>query len=631
MNKLEPSQPASSASQPTHSASQEGYDAVANLPVWRMAWDLLDRRERRNALIVLAMTIIAGFAAAAMVASVLPFLTVLAQPERIGEIAALDWFYTRFGFTSTYAFLVALGAASFGVIVVSNLIQIARIFIVSRFTNMRVHSISQKLLAAYLRQPYEFFLDRHSGEMSTQILAESQLVVDRFFIPAAQVFASGFTVLSVVILLVWVDPIVAILCFVVFGGTYGLIFSQTRARLAMMGKVRAEANKARYKLAGEALGGIKDIKLLGREAAYLDRYAGPSRRMAKMRVTATLLGTVPQFGMQMIAFGGVILLCLVLLSPESLEGGDALGAIVPILGVFAFAGQRLMPELSKLYGSITELRFAGSALASIHADFALRNASAKPTRIPPAPLGLKRTLELDDVSYRYPRDSNAGLTDVSLKIRAGERIGIVGPTGAGKTTLVDIVLGLLRPASGVLRIDGADLTETNLRAWQQSLAYVPQDIFLLDASVAENIALGVAAHEIDEVRVARAARIAQLDEFIRNDLSHGYQTMVGERGVRLSGGQRQRIGIARALYRDADVIIFDEATSALDNLTEREVMSSIEALPGDKTVMIIAHRLSTVRRSDRIIMLERGKVLGMGSWDELHSTSEAFRALARVD
>jgi len=288
----------------------------------------------------------------------------------------------------------------------------------------------------------------------------------------------------------------------------------------------------------------------------------------------------------------------------------------------------MMPELGKLYQSATAIQSGIAAVDTVYAD--LIGDSAPIPREMPAPLGLKQALELTGVSYRYPNAEQAGVTDISLTIRPGEKIGIVGSTGAGKTTLADIVLGLLRPQSGQLVADGIPVTDSNLQAWQQTVGYVPQEIFLTDANVAENIALGIPPDQIDMDRVTRAARIARVDAFICEDLPMGYDTTVGERGVRLSGGQRQRIGIARALYHDADLIVFDEATSALDNLTEAEVMAAIDALPGDKTVLMIAHRLSTVKRCDRIVVMERGRVVGCDVWSALIVSNPAFQRIAKL-
>lgn len=602
-----------------------------SLSVWKKAWALLSRQERRNAWIVLTVVVLAAFSSAAMIGSIMPFLSVLAEPQRIHEVSALAWAYQVGGFTSDYSFLVALGLGSLAVILAANLMQIVRAGVVLRYTTMRMHTLSRRLLTSYLRQPYEFFLNQHSGVMSTQILSEAQQVVAQFFRPAADVIASSLTVLVIVALLLWVNPVVAVLAFVLIGGIYGGTFLLTRRVIARQGRSRVRMNKARFRIASEALTGVKDIKLLAKEHAYILRFATASRRWAVTQVIVGLVGQIPQYVMQSVAFGGMLILCMVLVDPQGLESGRVLGDILPILGVFAFAGQRLIPELSKVYRGLTLIQYGAAAVDSIHKDLLQGAGTVSLPETPPEALGLNRELRLDRVGYRYPNADQSGLRGVSLVIRAGEKIGVVGSSGAGKTTFADLVLGLLRPTEGDIIVDGVPITEGNLRAWQQGVGYVPQDIFLTDSSVAENIALGVAPEEIDQVRVETAARIAQLDDFIRAELPDGYDTKIGERGVRLSGGQRQRMGIARAMYHEADFVVFDEATSALDNPTEREVMAAIDNLPGDKTVLIIAHRLTTVQRCDRILILDQGRVAGFDRWDALSATNREFREIAEIE
>lgn len=600
---------------------------MIDFSTWKKAWALLDAQERRSAWIVLGVIFVAALSSAAMVGSVMPFLSVISDPERIRDVPAFLWAYEAGEFKSDFGFIVALGVASLTVILLSNLLQILRTWAVSRFTMMRIYTLSHRLLAAYLRQPYEYFLDRHTGEMSTQILSESQEAVTQFFRPAGEVIAAALTIFTVVAVLLWVHPSVALIAFVVLGGLYGGTYLLSRRLIRQSGLIRAAANTERFRLANEALGGVKDIKLLGREGAYVDRYRVPAQRMARAIISVQVLGATPQFVMQAVGFGGVILLCLFLLDPTELASGRALGGILPLVGLFAFAGQRLLPELSRVYLGLTQLNAGRAAVDAVHRDLVKKNNGDLP-RQQPAPLGLHRELRLEDVCYRYPSADNAGLSDVTLSIRAGEKIGIVGSTGAGKTTLADVILGLLRPREGRIVVDGIEIASENLRAWQQTVGYVPQDIYLTDASVAENIALGVAASEIDESRLRHASRIAQIDAFVMHELPQGYNTIVGERGVRLSGGQRQRIGIARSLYHDAELIVFDEATSALDNLTESEVMDAIDSLPGDKTVLMIAHRLSTVKHCDRIVVMEQGRVVGCDSWEALMSDNLAFQCIA---
>jgi ATP-binding cassette, subfamily B, bacterial PglK len=603
---------------------------LINLSVWKKAWALLDMRERRMAWIVLAISVSSAMAMAVSVGSVMPFLAVLSDPSRIQTTPALAWAYEALGYMSVFSFLVALGLGSFLLIVISSLAQIVKTWALARFSMMFVHSTSYRLLAVYLAQPYDFFLNRHSGEMGPLVLSETEQVVQQFLRPASEFIAACLTTFTIVGLLLWVNPITAIVAFAVLGGSYALIYLFVQRQLKRLGQIRVRTNLERFRMASESLTGIKDIKLLGCEGSYLNRFAEPSMLMAETRARTEVISSVPQVGLQAIALGGALLLCILLIDPSGLASGQALGGILPTLGVFAFAGQRLLPELSKLYRSLAQIQAGTAAVDAIHEDLiGHRGANGIPEETPSG-LGIKQSLLLQNVTYRYPNAEHAGVQELTLSISAGEKIGIVGSTGAGKTTLADIILGLLTPDSGILSVDGSEINGENVRSWMQSVGYVPQDIFLTDASVSENIALGVKPEEVDHERVRSAASIARIDDFIEADLPEGYKTHVGERGVRLSGGQRQRIGIARALYHQADLIVFDEATSALDNLTEAEVMEAINAIPGEKTVIMIAHRLSTVKRCDRIIVLDQGRVVGCDSWCELMSGNAAFQRIASI-
>lgn len=566
-----------------------------------------------------------------MVGSVMPFLGVLADNTRIWEVPILAKAYEVGGFQTSYSFLVSLGVISLIVIGVANLIQILRTWAVARFALMRMHTLSYKLLEKYLRQPYENYASSNTGDLSSKMLAESQEVVNRFYRPAGEVVASTFSALAILAFLLWVNTLVALLALITLGAIYVIALALTRSLISQQGRVRAEVNKARFRLASEALGGIKDIKLLGREDMYIDRYKIPSERMSKANIVVQVLGEIPQYVMQFVGFGGIISLCLLLLTPSSLSDGTALGGILPLIGVFAFAGQRLIPELSRLYRGLSQLSYGAAAVEAVHRDLTSRNRYDEPSNASAKPLGLKKHLELKSFGYKFPGSEYVGLHETNLKINAGSKIGVVGSTGSGKTTLANSVLGLLLPTTGRMFVDGNQITYENIRSWRQTVGYVPQDIFLADASIAENIALGLPSEEIDYFQMRRAAAIAQLSKFVEEELPQGYDTIVGERGARLSGGQRQRIGIARALYHDADLIVFDEATSALDNITEAEVVSAIDKLPGEKTILMIAHRLSTVRECDQIIVLDRGRVAGFSTWDDLLDRVPAFKRLVSAE
>jgi len=615
----------------TSNGKEIRYMFIVDITTWKKAWSLLDDQEKRSSSIVLVIIIIGALSSASMVGSVMPFLAVLSEPSLIETNPAFNWAYDAFGFTSAYGFLVGLGLASFGVIVLSSVIQIVRTWAVAHFTMMRVHSISQRLLATYLAQKYAFFLNRHSGDMGPRILTEADQVVHQFFRPAAELVAAILTTSAILGLLLWVDLLVALISILILGGIYGVIYKGTKHSLKQFGQVILQVNRQRFRIVNESISGIKDIKLLGREMAYIDRYETPSMQMAKTQSKVVVLSLAPQFSLQAISLGGIILLCIIFIDRDGIASGESLGGFLPTLGVFAFAGQRLMPELSKIYQSLAQMQAGVASVDAVHEDLALRKTAAALPRSPGKALGMKQKLELNDLSYSYPNSENAGVRNISVTIRAGEKVGIVGSTGAGKTTLADVVLGLLEPDSGCLVVDGVSITPENLRSWTRSVAYVAQDIFLTDAPVAENIAtMGLLPHEIDLERVKKAASIAKIAQFVEEDLSEGYKTHVGERGMRLSGGQKQRIGIARAMYHEADLIVFDEATSALDNLTEAEVMDAIDALPGEKTVLMIAHRLSTVKSCNRIIVLDKGRIVGCDTWDDLMAKNKVFQKLARV-
>lgn len=603
---------------------------MIDFQTWKKAWAFLNANEKRHAWVTLGGIIIAALSAVLMVSSIMPFLFVLSDPAKIKTIPVLLWAYETFGFTSDYLFLKALGIASIVIILLANVIQIGKVLLVAQFTKVCSHAISHRLLLAYLRQPYIFFQSRHSGEMGARILDEAQNVVEQYLRPAAEGTASLLTILALFGMLVWIDTRVALMSFAVLTGAYGLIYLISKDALNRYGKTRANANCQRYKIVNEALSGIKDIKLLGLESAYSERYKAPSKKVAATQATIQIISQVPQYLLQVVAFGGVILLCLILVDNESFTTGKIMADLLPMLGVFAFAGQRLMPELSKLYQSLAKLQAGRVAVNMISEGIALQAGLERQQASTQAKLRLTKSILLEDITFQYPAANIAGLKSLCLEIMAGEKIGVVGATGAGKTTLADLILGLLSPSQGQVVVDLTPITQTNLRAWQQSVSYVPQDIFLIDASINANIAFGLTPEEIDYERVIEAAKIAQLHSFILENLPDGYSTQVGERGVRLSGGQRQRLGIARAMYYDADLIIFDEATSALDNLTETEVMTAVNKMPGDKTVIIIAHRLSTVKACDKIVMLDEGGLVGFDTWENLSAYNSMFQKFAEI-
>ena len=593
--------------------------------------DLLDARERRNALLLFAMMLVMGLLEVTGVASIMPFIAVVANPDVIKTNVFLAKVYKLLDFSNAQSFLLFLGTVVFVLVVSTQGFSAFTLWAMARFTHMRGYTLSCRLLRGCLNQPYPWFLNRHSADLGKSVLSEVGQVISGSLMPALQLVAQTVVAILIIILVVAVEPMVAITAVVLLGGAYALIYSILRSYLARIGADRVRANRERFQIAQEALGGIKDVKVLGLEEGYLRSFSKPAVRFAKRQASNQIIGALPQFLLKVIAFGGILAILLVLLAAR---GGD-LGEVLPLMALYAFAGVRILPSMQQIYSALTKLRFSKPALDTLHKDIeevaANRPSLVDNDSVPLLdPIKLRERLELRNVSYTYPKAQTPALEDLALTIKASTTVALVGSTGAGKTTTADLLLGLLESQSGALHIDGQRIAGQNIRAWQRNIGYVPQYIFLSDDTVAANIAFGQPEANVDMTAVERAAKIAELHDFVVNELPDGYQTTVGERGVRLSGGQRQRIGIARALYHDPEVLILDEATSALDNVTEKSVMESVHNIGRRKTIIIIAHRLTTVEHCDEIHLMEKGRIRATGSYQELLMNDHSFQEMVRA-
>jgi ATP-binding cassette, subfamily B, bacterial PglK len=592
---------------------------------FRMLMDLLTARERRRFSWLILVMLLVGVFETAGVASILPFMAVLAEPERIQTSSQLAAIYEGLRFQSTQGFLIFLGLGTFVMTMLGIFMHLLSLYTITRFNNECSYMLSCQLLGGYLNQPYYWFLNRHTANLGKAVLSEVDQVVAQSLVPAMGLLSNTVITVFISSFLVFLQPLVALGTALVLVLCYGAIFVSARKHMTRFGEMRFAANAERYKIAQEATAGIKDVKLLGLEDRYVRRFQFPARRLARAASIRAVIATAPRYLLQGVAFGGMLLIILGMLIVKS----ASLGTILPLLAVYAFAGLRLLPAMQQVYQEVTALRFNQPALIALHKDIMeIRAREREKIDEDQAPVHLKERLELVDVHFSYPLAERKALRGLTLSIPARTTVGVVGGTGAGKTTAVDLILGLLPLQEGTLAVDGTPITPHNLRAWQKNIGYVPQAIFLTDDTVAANIAFGIPPEQIDRAAVERAARTAELHTFVTEELPQGYDTLVGERGIRLSGGQRQRIGIARALYNDPDVLIMDEATSALDNLTERAVMDAVHNLGHAKTIILIAHRLSTVQSCDTIFMLEQGRLVAQGSYEELLDSSRKFRAMA---
>ena len=584
---------------------------------------LLTRRERRQLYLLVGFSIIDGILQIVGIASIMPFLAVVTDPAAALDNRWLSLAYDTFGFATTESFLIFLGVGVLLAIALSNGASAATTWFSVRFSWMLGHNLSRRILRDYLYRPYEYFLNVNSNALGTKILSEVWEVINSVILPGIKVVSNAITALLIVGLLLVVDPVLALAAAVVLGGLYGAIFLGVRNTLSRLGSDRVKANRSRYQAVGEAFGGIKDVKILGKERTYLQRYVGPSHAYARSKSTSLVIKQVPSYALELIAFGGIILIVIYLLA----TGGN-LATVLPVIGLYAFASYRLKPALQSIFSSMTSIRNGKASLDSVLDDLRPRGSVRAIDRSDVEPLPFEHELELRDIVFRYPGSNELLFDHVGLGIRANTSVAFVGATGSGKTTLVDILMGLLTPQEGQMLVDGQVLDEDRMRAWQNNIGYVPQHIYLSDISIAWNIAFGVPEDQIDMGAVERAAKVANIHDFIVDELPQGYDTVVGERGVRLSGGQQQRIGIARALYRDPGVLILDEATSALDGVTEQSVFAAVENVRQAKTVIMIAHRLSTVRDCDVIYMLDHGEIVAKGTYDELLDTNRTFRTMA---
>lgn len=589
----------------------------------RQIWSLFNGRERLQlAVLTVALVFRAGVELVG-VSAIMPFMSVVADP---GVVQRNDWLraaYNQFQFASTTSFLSALAVAVVVVLALSNTFSALTLWWMVRFSWETHHRIATRLFAGYLAQPYAFFVERNSAASHKTLLAEVQQVVKGVLTPALNIVARSLVVLAIIGLLVVLDPKLALAIVLVLGTAYGALYLLVKAKQTRLGQARVEANQERFKVTGEAFGGIKDVKVLEREGAFAAQFEPASQLFSRAIASNAAISVLPRYLLETIAFGGIVMIVL-----YYLQAGVGLARILPTLSLYAFAGYRLMPELQQLFSGAAALRFNRAALDELTSDLE-RVVVQAPKRPAGEAIRFERAIEVRDLSFSYPGADRPALDGLSLTIPRNTTVGLVGASGSGKTTLVDLLLGLYDADRGAILIDDRPLGPTTLSAWRAEVGYVPQHIFLCDDTITSNIAFGVPPGEVDQGRVERAARIAHLHDFVTS-LPAGYRTVVGERGVRLSGGQRQRIGIARALYHDPEVLIMDEATSALDGATESAVMEAIRELSGRKTIVLIAHRLTTVRDCDCVFVLDQGRLVDQGDFDELSERSESFRTIANL-
>jgi ATP-binding cassette, subfamily B, bacterial PglK len=575
---------------------------------------LLTREQRRAAVLVFVVMLIGMALETFGIGLVIPVLGLLSSQDLAASYPVLEPVLEVLG-NPTHKQLI-----TGGMLVLAGIYAIKALFLAflawnqSRFIYDVQAGLSHRLFTGYLRQPWAFHLQRNSAQLIRNTTGEINQFTGNALIPGMLLLTELLVAIGIGTLLLAVEPVGALLVVATLGLAAWGFQRLTRGHILRWGQARQYHEGLRIQHLQQGLGGAKDVKLLGREVEFFDQYNRHNLGSARAARRQNTIKQLPRLWLELLAVTGLSVLVLVMIGQ-----GKPLTALLPTLGLFAAAAFRLLPSVNRILSAVQSLRYGLPVIETLHREIRLLEGAALPAR--KGLLPFSATLALEDVCFQYANARGFALNHVTLNIRRGDSVGFIGGSGAGKSTLVDVILGLLVPASGRVLVDGVDI-QSNLRGWQDQIGYVPQSIFLTDDSLRRNVAFGLADAQIDDEAVRRAIRAAQVEEFI-DGLPNGLNTMVGEQGVRLSGGQRQRIGIARALYHDPPVLVLDEATSSLDTETERGVMDAVNALQGGKTILIVAHRLSTVANCDHLYRLTEGRLADQGSFDDVASTPMA--------
>jgi len=569
--------------------------------------------------------LILGFLEVLGIASVLPFMELLSKPDAILESSWLQRTYTFFDFQSSRNFIIACGTFVISTIALSNLLGIATTYFQLKISWNISHRMSTHLLQTYAQKPYSYFLNQNTAELRTYLIAEVAALTSGVLIPMIEFLSR--TLISTIIfgLLLYVSPQVTLTMVVFLGGSYLAIYVSRQKFLKRLGGERIQANADRFRYLEEMLTGIKTVKIYGVKDFFYQRFEKKSRRFNDIQPKVQMVYATPKYILEIVAFGGILAFTMYLF----ISTGD-LSKALPRLSLYALAGYRLLPSLQRAFAAAAKVKHNLPSLNKLYDDLVEAAEQPEIASAPKNKMPFEKSIVLDALSFSYEGASSNVLQQLDLTISKGNTLAFVGSTGSGKTTLIDIVTGLLSPTGGTLAVDDTTITTENVEQWQRNIAYVPQEVFLYDDTVRANVTIGIDEKDVDAARLEQVLKMTDIYDFISNELAEGLNTTIGERGVRLSGGQRQRLGLARALYTNPSLLILDEATSALDSITEKGIIESLKSLPDDLTVIIIAHRLSTVQYADDIFLLEDGKIVNHGMYDDLIANNQTFKRMAEL-
>lgn len=584
---------------------------------------LLTPRQRKRYYSLQVLVCIMAFCEIIGIAAIAPFMALVGDINMLNRDNLIADIYRSSGISIPENFVFWSGVMVLFSLGISAAISMFATWRLSMFSVTVGTEIADRLYAHYLSKNWLFHASHNSAQLTQNVASETVRITNQIIRPLLEINAKIGIILFISSGLFIYDSNVALVGLLVFVIAYAVLFKVVRKRLQNNGKNISKVSGQRYQLMNEGFGGIKDILLLNRQEDFITRFQKSGKVFSYSLGNNAAIAQVPRYFMELIAFGSMISLVLYLLTKH--QGN--LGLVLPVLSLYAMAGFKLLPAFQLVYTKLTQIKGAVAAFYAIQDDLRASQKNHSKADKELERMTLEKEIKLKDINFTYPGKSDPALKDFNITIPANSVIGLVGASGSGKSTAIDVLLGLISPKDGELIIDGNKIEHVNLRAWQNIIGFVPQSIFLSEGSIAENIAFGIPKEEIDYGQVEKSLTLAHLDSLIES-LENGLDTKVGERGVQLSGGQRQRIGIARALYHDADVLIFDEATSALDGITEKMIMEAIHDFSGQKTIVMIAHRLKTVQKCDQIFFIDQGKVVDQGTYKELIKKNDYFKRMA---
>lgn len=593
----------------------------------RELFSLLTPQQLKKFYILQALVVVTAFLELVSIASIAPFMALVGNIDLLNKDGFLAQIYNSSGLDSPLDFLFYTGLFVLLNLTISTVVSMFTIWQLSLYASRIGSELADRLYSHYMQQTWLFHANNSSSHLIKQVSSEAPRVTDQIIQPLMNVISK--TVLAVVIsvsILIY-SPVISISGVIIFSLAYVFIYKIAHKKLISNGQKMSSIMTRRFRLMNEGFGGIKDILLLNRHHDFVERFEHSGKDYAYARGTNIAIGLVPRYFMELIAFGAMITLVLILIRYHH---GD-LSAVLPIISIFALAALKLLPAIQQIYAGLSQMKGSAAAFEAIKYDLSKSIVEApilnETTPLKETQILLQKQIVMEDITFTYPGKSTPALNSATIIIKSNSLVGLVGSSGSGKSTAIDVLLGLLPPDKGRLIIDNTIIDSKNKLDWQRKIGFVPQNIFLSEGSIAENVAFGIAKDKIDLSKVIKALELANLQDVI-NELPEGIDTTVGERGIQLSGGQRQRIGIARALYHDAEVLVFDEATSALDGITEKYIMDAIHNLNSTKTIVLIAHRLKTVQQCDNIYLMEKGRVIDQGTYSELIESNDKFKKMA---